>query len=160
MLCKSCEEGALIWFDRDDGNGFYLCENWEICSPHSDCALPVDEDIYKKMESEDKAVVDRNITASAGYTNPNKFAKVLKVSLYSAVVRKAFKPPIRRAPVTLQPPGIQPLVLSQPGSPRCHRKKKLNVKGLPRSSRRVCHPRRRGRVGRPGSIQRGPARRG
>ena len=105
----------MIWIDRDDGNGFYLCEKWERCSPHMDCATPISVDIYKEMKRGAEAEVDHNITAPDVYTNPSNFAKVLKVSLFSAVLRKAFKPPVRRAPVTPQPRGVHPPVLSHTG---------------------------------------------
>ena len=80
-----------------------------------DCATPISVDIYKEMKRGAEAEVDHNITATDGYANPSNFAGVSKVSLFSAVLRKAFKPPVRRAPVTPQSPGVHPPVLSHTG---------------------------------------------
>ena len=66
VLCESCGEGTLGWQDREDGKGFYICENWKQCTVNEDCARPVDEDTYKQLEREAKAEVDRNMLATKG----------------------------------------------------------------------------------------------
>ena len=74
MLCKSCEEGELFWVDRDDGNGYYMCEK---NSNLTDCAIPVNEETYKTMESDAKSELEHNIKASARYTNSRNLVRRL-----------------------------------------------------------------------------------
>ena len=64
VLCESCGEGAIRWEEREDGKGFYMCENWQNCSVNEDCARPVDEETYRELELEAKAEVDRNVLAA------------------------------------------------------------------------------------------------
>ena len=63
VLCESCGEGTLRWEEREDGTGFYICENWQNCSVNEDCARPVDEETYTELEREANAEVDRNLLA-------------------------------------------------------------------------------------------------